>query len=95
LVVVDAIDDLADDAADGTVDHEGVAIRRNGDGATVIIGARVVADLDHTTLAILAGWKALQGAEFAAVGINSDGWVSPPATTNPGERRQNRWRNTT
>jgi integrase len=37
--------------------------------------ARRSIDLDTTTLAVLAGWKALQAAEFAAVGIDDDGWV--------------------
>lgn len=37
--------------------------------------ARRPIDLDRTTLAVLAGWKALQAAEFAAVGIDDDGWV--------------------
>jgi len=32
-------------------------------------------DLYATTLAVLAGWKAHQTAEFAAVGVNCDGWV--------------------
>jgi len=30
-------------------------------------------DLDDTTLTVLAGWKALPAAEFAAVGVDSDG----------------------
>ena len=30
---------------------------------------------DPTTLTVLAGWKAAQTAEFAAVGIDDDGWV--------------------
>jgi integrase len=38
--------------------------------------ARRSIDLDDTTLTILAGWRAFQTAEFAAVGItNDDGWV--------------------
>ena len=32
-------------------------------------------DLDDTTLAVLAGWRALQAAEFAAVGIDDPGWM--------------------
>ncbi|MCB1283372.1 MAG: site-specific integrase [Microthrixaceae bacterium] len=32
-------------------------------------------DLDQTTLAVLAGWRALQSAEFAAVGIDDPGWM--------------------
>jgi len=37
--------------------------------------ARRPIDLDTTTLSVLAGWKALQAAELAAVGIDDDGWV--------------------
>ena len=38
--------------------------------------ARRSVDLDDTTLTILAGWRAFQAAEFAAVGItNDEGWV--------------------
>jgi integrase len=37
--------------------------------------ARRPIDLDATTLAVLAGWKAHQAAEFAAVGIDDAGWV--------------------
>jgi integrase len=37
--------------------------------------ARRPIDLDDTTLTVLAGWKALRAAEFAAVGVDSDGWV--------------------
>jgi integrase len=37
--------------------------------------ARRSIDLDQTTLAVLAGWNASQAAEFAAIGIGSDGWV--------------------
>ena len=37
--------------------------------------ARRPIDLDQTTLAVLAGWNALQAAEFAAVGVNDEGWV--------------------
>jgi integrase len=38
--------------------------------------ARRAIALDDTTLAVLAGWRAHQTAEFAAVGItNDDGWV--------------------
>ena len=37
--------------------------------------ARRPIDLDGTTLAVLAGWKAFQSAEFAAVGIGRVGWV--------------------
>src|SRR5712671_3295454 len=37
--------------------------------------ARRPIDLDDTTLAVLAGWKALRAAEFAAVGVDSNRWV--------------------
>lgn len=37
--------------------------------------ARRPIDLDATTMSVLAGWKALQTAELAAVGIDDDGWV--------------------
>ncbi len=37
--------------------------------------ARRNIDLDPTTLTVLAGWKAARAAEFAAVGIDDDGWV--------------------
>lgn len=37
--------------------------------------ARRNIDLDPTTIAVLRGWQALQAAEFAAIGINEDGWV--------------------
>jgi integrase len=37
--------------------------------------ARRPIDLDPTTIAVLRGWRALQFAEFAAVGIDEDGWV--------------------
>ncbi|MDQ3294551.1 MAG: tyrosine-type recombinase/integrase, partial [Actinomycetota bacterium] len=37
--------------------------------------ARRPIDLDATTMSVLAGWKALQTAERAAVGIDDDGWV--------------------
>ena len=37
--------------------------------------ARRPIDLDTTTLSVLAGWKAMQAAELAAVGIDDDGWV--------------------
>jgi integrase len=32
-------------------------------------------DLDPTTPAVLAGWRAMQAAEFAAVGIHDPGWM--------------------
>jgi integrase len=38
--------------------------------------SRRTIDLDPTTLDVLAGWRAFQRAEFAAVGLgHSDGWV--------------------
>ena len=48
-------------------------------------------DLDTTTLGVLAGWKAFQAAEFAAVGIDDDGWVftdgdGEPSTPTPSRR---------
>lgn len=40
------------------------------------VPARRSIELDDTTLAVLAGWRAFQAAEFAAVGIaNDDEWV--------------------
>ena len=39
--------------------------------------------LDDTTLTVLDGWRALQPAEFAAVGIDTTGGSSPTATANP------------
>jgi len=32
-------------------------------------------DLDPTTLDVLQGWRALQAAEFAAIGIKDPGWM--------------------
>ncbi len=40
-------------------------------------------DLDPTTLAVLAGWRALQSAEFAAVGIDPPGWMFTTASGDP------------
>jgi integrase len=37
--------------------------------------SRRCVDLDPTTLAVLAGWRSLQAAEFAAVGIDHPGWM--------------------
>ena len=37
--------------------------------------ARRPIDLDDTTLTVLAGWKTLRAAEFAAVGIDTNEWV--------------------
>jgi len=46
--------------------------------------ARRSIDLDATTMAVLAGWQALQAAEFAAVGINDDeAWVFTDGDGNP------------
>jgi integrase len=40
-------------------------------------------DLDDTTLAVLAGWRALQSAEYAAVGIDNGGWMFTTADGGP------------
>lgn len=40
-------------------------------------------NLDDTTLAVLAGWRALQAAEHAAVGIDGAGWMFTTATGEP------------
>ncbi|HTN99562.1 MAG TPA: site-specific integrase, partial [Microthrixaceae bacterium] len=40
-------------------------------------------DLDQTTLGVLAGWRALQTAEFTAVGINDPGWMFTAASGGP------------
>ena len=40
-------------------------------------------DLDQTTLAVLAGWRTLQAAEFAAVGIDDPGWMFTSASGGP------------
>lgn len=40
-------------------------------------------DLDPTTLTVLRGWRALQAAEFDAVGINDPGWVFADAEGRP------------
>ena len=45
--------------------------------------ARRCIDLDQTTLGVLAGWRALQSAEYAAIGIDDPGWMFTTAT---GER---------
>jgi len=37
--------------------------------------SRRCVDLDPTTLAVLEGWRAMQAAEFAAVGIDHAGWM--------------------
>lgn len=40
-------------------------------------------DLDPTTLDVLQGWRALQSAEFAAVGIDNPGWMFTTADGRP------------
>jgi integrase len=40
-------------------------------------------NLDDTTLAVLAGWRALQSAEHAAVGIDNPGWMFTTADGGP------------
>ncbi|HMR96234.1 MAG TPA: site-specific integrase [Microthrixaceae bacterium] len=45
--------------------------------------ARRCIDLDQTTLGVLAGWRALQSAEYAAIGVDDPGWMFTTAT---GER---------
>ncbi|HTO01709.1 MAG TPA: site-specific integrase [Microthrixaceae bacterium] len=45
--------------------------------------ARRCINLDQTTLGVVAGWRALQSAEYAAVGVNDPGWMFTTAT---GER---------
>ena len=46
--------------------------------------ARRSIDLDDTTLTVLEGWRAFQGAEFAAVGIdNEEGWMFTDGDGNP------------
>jgi len=40
-------------------------------------------DLDPTTLAVLAGWRTLQAAEFAAIGIDDPGWMFTSASGGP------------
>jgi integrase len=40
-------------------------------------------DLDPTTLTVLRGWRALQAAEYDAVGINDPGWVFAHAEGRP------------
>ena len=46
--------------------------------------ARRAIALDDTTLAVLAGWRAHQAAEFTAVGItNEERGCSPTATASP------------
>jgi integrase len=40
-------------------------------------------DLDETTLGVLAGWRAMQAAEHAAVGIDTDDWMFTTATGEP------------
>ncbi len=46
--------------------------------------ARRNIDLDDTSVGVLAGWRAFQAAEFAAVGIaNEEGWVFTDGDANP------------
>ncbi len=46
--------------------------------------ARRCIDLDDTTLTVLEGWRALQAAEFAAVGIDNDEeWMFTHGDGNP------------
>ncbi|MCA1696420.1 MAG: site-specific integrase [Actinobacteria bacterium] len=45
--------------------------------------ARRPIDLDATTLSVLAGWRALQAAELAAVGIDDEGWVFTDGDAQP------------
>jgi integrase len=40
-------------------------------------------DLDNTTLSVLEGWRALQAAEYAAVGIEDPGWMFTTAAGAP------------
>lgn len=40
-------------------------------------------DLDQTTLRILAGWRALQAAEYTAIGVDDPGWMFTTATGEP------------
>lgn len=40
-------------------------------------------DLDNTTLSVLAGWRALQSAEYAAVGVEDPGWMFTTAAGKP------------
>ncbi len=40
-------------------------------------------DLDQTTLRVLAGWRALQAAEYAAIGVADPGWMFTTATGEP------------
>ena len=40
-------------------------------------------DLDATTLAVLAGWRALQAAEYHAIGIDDPGWMFTDADGEP------------
>jgi integrase len=40
-------------------------------------------DLDATTLTVLGGWRALQAAEYDAVGIDDSGWIFADAEGRP------------
>lgn len=45
--------------------------------------ARRCINLDQTTLGVLAGWRALQAAEYAAIGVDDPGWMFTTATGQP------------
>jgi integrase len=40
-------------------------------------------DIDQTTLTVLAGWRAMQSAEYTAVGIDDPGWMFTTAAGAP------------
>ncbi|MEZ5323384.1 MAG: site-specific integrase [Microthrixaceae bacterium] len=74
--------------ADLDIDHARLSINRG----LVAVGyelhesrgktskARRCIDLDQTTLEVLAGWRALQSAEYSAIGIDDPGWMFTTAT---------------
>lgn len=45
--------------------------------------SRRLIDLDPTTITVLRGWRALQSAEYNAVGIDDPGWVFADAEGQP------------
>jgi integrase len=45
--------------------------------------SRRCVDLDRTTLDVLNGWRALQSAEYAALGIDDPGWMFTTAVGRP------------
>src|SRR5690606_13819417 len=45
--------------------------------------SRGCVELDPTTLRVLAGWRAMQAAEFTAVGIEDPGWMFTSPTGGP------------